>query len=44
LRRVIFDEQRQQQLRIVAVGFLLADSFSFDLRGITCPNVDAEFR
>jgi hypothetical protein len=42
--KVIFDEQRQQQLRIVAVGLLLADSFGFDLRGIADPHFDAKFR
>jgi hypothetical protein len=31
-------------LRIVAIGLLLADSFSFDLRGIACPQFDADFR
>jgi hypothetical protein len=29
-RKVIVDEQPQQQLRIVAIGLLLPDSFGFD--------------
>jgi hypothetical protein len=40
----VFDEQREQQLRIVAVGLLLADSFGFDLRRIADPHFDTEFR
>jgi hypothetical protein len=42
-RKVIFDEQREQQLRIVAVGLLLADSLGLDLRGIADPQLDAQF-
>src|SRR5580658_3362844 len=34
----------EQQLRIVAVGLLLADSFGFDLRRIADPQLHIEFR
>ena len=43
-RKVIFQQQLQQQLGILAVGFLLADSFGLDLRRITNPHLDTQFR
>jgi hypothetical protein len=41
--KVIFQQQLQKKLSIVAIGFLLADSFRLDLRRITDPYLDTQF-
>jgi hypothetical protein len=43
-RKVIFQQQLQQKLGILAVGLLLADTFRLDLRRIANPNFDTQFR
>jgi hypothetical protein len=43
-REVIFQQQLQQELGILAVGLLLADALGLDLRRIANPNFDTQFR
>jgi hypothetical protein len=43
-RKVIFQQQLQQKLGILAVGLLLADALRLDLRRIANPHLDTQFR
>ncbi len=42
-RKAIFQQQLQQQLGILAVGLLLADTLGFNLRGIANSHLDTQF-
>ncbi len=42
--KVIFQQQLQQKLGMLAVGLLLADPLRLDLRRIPNPHLDTQFR